>query len=91
MPCVPALVRWMIVLPWNSTVEISNGELPKLNPSGARPRNSPITDLPDTGLAECERFLDRADHHDAGCAIRQGDGSGGVVSRRCESAMLYER
>ncbi len=34
-------------------------------------------DLPDTGLTECERFLDGANHHDAGCPVRQGDGSGG--------------
>src|SRR6516164_1415790 len=42
MPCVPALVRWMIVWPLKSTPETSNGEFPKSKSSGARPRISPI-------------------------------------------------
>jgi len=40
-PCVPALVRRMIVWPLNSTPEISKGELPNSKPSGARPGTSP--------------------------------------------------
>jgi hypothetical protein len=32
--------------------------------------------LADFGLAEYERFLDRASHHDPGCPVRQGVGSG---------------
>jgi len=37
MPCVPARVRLMIVLPRKSTPGISNPELAKSKPLGARP------------------------------------------------------
>src|SRR5580704_4054944 len=46
MPCVPALVRWMIVFPVKSTSDTSNGELPKSNPAGARPSTSPMQICP---------------------------------------------
>lgn len=46
MPLVPALVRWMIVLPLRSACDASSGELPKSNPAGARPSTSPMTSWP---------------------------------------------
>ena len=48
MPCVPALVRWMMVFPAKSMPDTSNGELPKSKPSGGRPRNLTNT----SGVAE---------------------------------------
>ena len=34
------------------------------------------THLPDPAITECESFLDRADHDDAGGPVREGDGRG---------------
>lgn len=42
MPCVPALVRWIMVLPEKSTSASSKGELPKSNSGGGLPPTSPM-------------------------------------------------
>ena len=74
---MPALVRWDDRL----APEIDGGDLerriPEIEAVRCPASNLTHTDLADTGFAERERILDRADHHDAGCPDRQGDGSGG--------------
>jgi hypothetical protein len=51
------------------------------------------TDLADPGVAESQGLLDRANHHDAGCPVCQGDGSGregaeNVDDRHCAGRLL---
>ena len=80
MPCVPALVRWMIVLPRKSVVEISKGELPKSKPPGARPRTSPMQTPPIPVSRSAKASLTVRTITILDGPVRQGYGSG------CEGA-----
>jgi hypothetical protein len=72
---VPALVRWMIVLPVKSICEIAKGELPKSKPGGAA-ADLAHADLPDAGGAQRKRLLDGRHHDDGGGAVGERHGGG---------------